>query len=403
MRIAAVTPDFPPWASGGAPQAVRALAGIWASEGHEVTVIASRPRSLRDREPQDAPFRTVAIDLWDLPQRLHEAAYFAPMIAAGHRTFRDFARSAQRDYDAVVLVGLLETVPREFLRHSVARSDNVASVQFGVSSARGHRVLHGFSELAYRIYGRRLGRRLARVVLFSDEGEEEWQRYVRPPSSVHLERAVLGVDGATIASDLDRLREHPEDTRAWYAEHQIRPPYLFAVGRNDRAKGFDTAIEAFGLIASEHPDLSFVLAGERTPFTTELERAAIALGLTGRVRFLGRVSDGERDALLSGARLFLIPSRKEGYGLNAVLARVLGKPTVATISGAHPEILDDAARFVLVPPDDPESLAAGIREALTRATVPMVLDAAQLRRFDNHPLARQLLPGGTPALGAAER
>ncbi len=394
MRIAVVTPDFPPWALGGAPNAVRELAELWAAEGHEVTVIASRPRSREGPPAGPAAYRTVAFELREVPRAWHEAAYFSPMTSEAHRAFRTFAESATRRYDVVVLVGLLETVPREFLRHATEPRERIVSLQFGVSAARGHAILHPLAEAAYRTYGRRLGRRLARVVVFSREGEEEWERYVRPGLHRPPERGWLGINGEELTRELEAIRVHPEPAEVWRTHQGIRAPYLLVIGRNDRAKGFDTALEAFGLIAREVPDLAFVLAGDRTPFTEELERRARELGVAGRVRILGRVSGPERMILLSGARLFMIPSRKEGYGLNAVLARVTGVPTVATSTGAHAEILDDPTRFLLVPPEDPAGLARAIRAAIARTTPPLSIDPGQLARFDRGRLARQLLTAG---------
>jgi glycosyltransferase involved in cell wall biosynthesis len=58
--------------------------------------------------------------------------------------------------------------------------------------------------------------------------------------------------------------------------------------------------------------------------------------------------------------IFVLPSLWEGLPFVLMEAAGLGKPIVATAVDGVPEILEDSRTGVLVPPGDPEALAAAV-------------------------------------------
>ena len=77
---------------------------------------------------------------------------------------------------------------------------------------------------------------------------------------------------------------------------------------------------------------------------------------------------------MTHCRCLIIPSRKEGYGLNAVEARIFMIPTVATRTGAHEEILDL--------PDINKLIDAGNKEQLYNAILAIMKTPRQRPEFD---------------------
>jgi L-malate glycosyltransferase len=106
-------------------------------------------------------------------------------------------------------------------------------------------------------------------------------------------------------------------------------------------------------------DLRFWIAGEG-PLRAELEAEHRALKLGDTVRFLGFRDDATD--LLRAADLFVMSSYLEGLGTSILDAMAGGLAVVATRVGGIPEVVEHQVTGILVPPRDPEALAAAILE-----------------------------------------
>jgi glycosyltransferase involved in cell wall biosynthesis len=167
-----------------------------------------------------------------------------------------------------------------------------------------------------------------------------------------------------------------------------RRPVVLAVGRLAPQKGFGTLLQAAARWRGIRPEPVLVIAGAG-PLGAELKRQAAALGLA--VEFPGQRRDVP--ALLAAADVFVLPSMWEGQPLILQEALRAGVPIVATRVGGVPALTgEDAA--LLVPPADPEPLAAAVRSVLT--------DPALAARLRKAAAARaQSLPGEDDAVAAA--
>lgn len=167
-----------------------------------------------------------------------------------------------------------------------------------------------------------------------------------------------------------------------------RGPVVLAVGRLAAQKGFGTLIEAAARWRDIRPEPVLVIVGEG-PLEAELKQQAAALGLT--VEFAGPRTNVPR--LLAGAAVFVLPSVWEGQPLVLQEAMRAGVPIVATSVGGTPALVgEDAA--VLIPPGDPERLAAAVRAVLTDPALAARLRAAAARQARG-------LPAEADALAAA--
>jgi glycosyltransferase involved in cell wall biosynthesis len=70
--------------------------------------------------------------------------------------------------------------------------------------------------------------------------------------------------------------------------------------------------------------------------------------------FTGRVAEGDKAALISGATLLVFPSLYEGFGLPVLEAMQCGTPVVCSNTSSLPEVAGDAA--LLVDPLDVDAL-----------------------------------------------
>lgn len=148
-----------------------------------------------------------------------------------------------------------------------------------------------------------------------------------------------------------------------------RPRMLF-VGRIDRQKGWSVLLDAFERAAPGLAGWALELVGDG-PDRDDLIRALARPGLAGRVSWLGQ--RGDVPALLASSDLFVLPSLWEGMP-NAVLeAMAAREAVVATGVEGTCELVVPGETGWLIPPGDPEALAAALIEA--------VADRDRLRRF----------------------
>ena len=95
------------------------------------------------------------------------------------------------------------------------------------------------------------------------------------------------------------------------------------VGRLIEEKGVDLLLRAIAALLPTHPKLKVAIVGDG-PERAALERLATDLGLSGTVVFTGRVPDDELPRRMGDARLFVLPSSREGFGITVVEAQAAG-------------------------------------------------------------------------------
>lgn len=136
---------------------------------------------------------------------------------------------------------------------------------------------------------------------------------------------------------------------------------IAAVANLRPVKGLDVLIQAAALLHRDHPAARFRIAGEGDQ-RPALEQLVRSLGLAGRVELAGSVADVP--AFLASADVAVLPSRAEGMS-NALLEYMAAaRPIVATAVGATPQLIEDGRHGLLVPADDPATLAAAISRLL---------------------------------------
>jgi glycosyltransferase involved in cell wall biosynthesis len=157
---------------------------------------------------------------------------------------------------------------------------------------------------------------------------------------------------AGVPDELFNLERRPED-------------FVLYFGRLDIFhKGLDTLLDAFATLLRKRPSLELRIAG-RGKDADRVAEMARKLGIDSNVRLLGAVSDEERNRLLAGAVLQLMPSRFEGFGLAAAEAMAAGVPLVASSAGSLPEVVDAPRGGVLVPPGNADALASAADKLLS--------------------------------------
>ena len=150
---------------------------------------------------------------------------------------------------------------------------------------------------------------------------------------------------------------------------------LLFVGRFDRHKGGDLAIDAFREVAKGDPlvELCFVgpdrgllgPRGRRFDLPSYLEEHVPDAGLRRRVRVLGPQPHQAIAELRRRAYLTLVPSRYENFPMTVLEALAFGSPLVASDAGGIPECVRNGETGLTFHAGDSFDLAARIRLLLS--------------------------------------
>jgi phosphatidylinositol alpha-mannosyltransferase len=324
VRVALICPyawDDP----GGVQVHVRELAERLRSRGHEVAVLAplrggDPPPGVRAvGRPVDVPYNASNAPIdprpWAIRAVRHELRRFGPDVIHAHEPLAP---------STSLWATLAARVPVVGTFHSGASRSRLYDVAAPVLRrvARRLAIRIAVSEAAARFAARRIGGRFEIV-----------------PNGV----------------DLDRF------ARAAPASLGEGPKLLF-VGRLDRRKGFPVAVEAFGRLAADRPDVRLVVAGDGP------DREAIAglpPGVRDRVTMLGTVRNEDLPPVHAACDVYLgCAVGGESFGIVLVEALAAGVPVVASDIAGYSEVIRDGEDGLLVPPQNPPALAAAVVRVL---------------------------------------
>jgi phosphatidylinositol alpha-mannosyltransferase len=139
-------------------------------------------------------------------------------------------------------------------------------------------------------------------------------------------------------------------------------PTIIYVGRLEPRKGVDVLIRAMPAVRAQVTSVRLVIVGDG-PDRESL--TAIARTLNVDVRFAGRVDDQQLPAYMQSADIVCSPALGgESFGIVLVEAMACGTPVVASHIEGYVDMLGDSDSAVLVPPRDPDALAAALTALL---------------------------------------
>jgi glycosyltransferase involved in cell wall biosynthesis len=159
---------------------------------------------------------------------------------------------------------------------------------------------------------------------------------------------------------------------------------LLYVGRFDKVKGGDLVLLAFRQLATWFPRLTLTFIGRdrgietakgKKLFFHEFVRENIPEWVRSRINFREQMRHAEVMSLRTQHFITIVASRYEPQGYVMMEAMSRGCPLVATAVGGIPEFIKDQHNGLLVPPDDPDAMAAACKTLLDDAAF-----AAQIGR-----------------------
>ena len=189
----------------------------------------------------------------------------------------------------------------------------------------------------------------------------QMDRLIVPSDSIAHKVRCEGRDGAPFAVipngvDLSRFAS-PAPPCTMRDEFGIPcdAPLLGVVARLEAEKGHRFLIEAMPAILEAAPDCWLVIVGEGSQ-SDALRAQAVAT--SERIVFTGRRDDVS--SLTADLTVAVLPSLREAQGISILEAMARRRPVVASAVGGIPEVITSGVDGLLVPPADPEALAAAV-------------------------------------------
>ena len=152
-----------------------------------------------------------------------------------------------------------------------------------------------------------------------------------------------------------------------------------AIGRLVWQKGFGYLIKALPEIAKRHPAVKVIFVGDG-PYRESLEMLCRQLGVEDKTIFTGYRSDIKE--FLSAMDIKVIPSLAEGFPMVTLEAMAMEKPIVATSIDGITEQITDGVEGILVPPMDPNAIAAAINRIIENKELARSLGSAARKRVE---------------------
>lgn len=151
-------------------------------------------------------------------------------------------------------------------------------------------------------------------------------------------------------------------------KYSLPERFVLYLGGYDVRKNVARVIETFaGQAQGRREGWKLVLAGKLpegdTAFFPSARARAERLGMAKDIHFTGFVQEQDKPALYAAARVFLYPSRYEGFGLPPLEAMACGTPVIAANTSSLPEVVGEAG--VLVNPDDANGWNGALEELLS--------------------------------------
>jgi glycosyltransferase involved in cell wall biosynthesis len=156
-----------------------------------------------------------------------------------------------------------------------------------------------------------------------------------------------------------------------------QPVVIGTACRLEPVKDVKTLIRAIAFLAQTHPSVRFEIAGDGSQRRT-LQDEVVALGLSGRVSFLGWSQD--LPSVLKSWSIFVQPSLDEGFGVAVLEAMASGLAVVASDVGGLRELVQDGRTGFLVEAGAPSRFAEKIRLLLDNPELRASMGAAGRQR-----------------------
>ena len=149
--------------------------------------------------------------------------------------------------------------------------------------------------------------------------------------------------------------------RRIFEKYRITKKYILFLSTFKPSKNIEGLLSAFNLVKKDF-DYQLVIVGKKGWLYDSIFEKVKELGLEEQVIFTDYVAEEDKPALIAGAKVFVLPSFWEGFGMDVLNVLASGIPIVLSNVGSLPEVAGKAG--IYVDPKSYESIAGGIKKVL---------------------------------------
>ena len=313
--------------AGGAERVVSEMANWWAPRGHEVAVLTLWG-SEHDHYALDPKIHRISLDFWRKSRTPRQ--YIADRVRLLFRI-----RKTIQAFSPDVVISFIDLI-------NIIMIATLAGTKTPlIVSERIDPRYHAISGL--RSFARRMSYPFSSALVVQTDSVVGWAEKIVPASKIEVipncVRKMPGKRGSSASKEPDG-------------------PFILAVGRLDRQKGYDVLIQAFAQAKKIHVQWNLVILGEG-PERSNLWRLAEDLGIHDAVAMPGIVK--EPAEWMHKADLFVLPSRYEGFPNALLEAMASGCAVIAADCPSGPaEIIHNGVNGLLVPRENVTALSAAM-------------------------------------------
>ncbi len=246
---------------------------------------------------------------------------------------------------------------------------NPASCRYGFLAAKSVNIptivtehdpfeLTGFKN-AFKKYGLK---NVSKIVTVSLENQKLLKKLF-PEHKEKIEVIQNGIDTDWWTSQTLRFTENDrEKIKTEVFETNENTLIIISIAELHERKGLKYLIKAVSEVKIKYPNIKLVIVGEGGE-RKNLEDLIKDLKLENHMILIGRRK--EIPKLLKSSNIFVLPSRREAFGLVNLEAMITPLPVIASHIGGIPEIVKDEETGILVKPEDEKELAKALEKLIS--------------------------------------
>lgn len=216
---------------------------------------------------------------------------------------------------------------------------------------------------SYRLYWattiKRNSKKPTRYIAISQSTKEDFIEYMNiAESKIDVVHHGVDLEFFTRTLDENKLNELK-------AHCSLPPNFILFVSALIPIKNIETLIKSYSILIGDKKfkDIGLVIAGSEGWQYEPIFELVRDLRLQEKIVFTGYFPQKDLPMLYSAAKLFVLPSIYEGFGIPVLEAFACGTPVITSNTSCLPEVAGDAA--ILIDPNSPEELTEAMGKVLS--------------------------------------